>query len=378
MSEAATVRTPQKTREKLVVVDSDTHIDETEDTWTYVEPHERELAPVGAAPKQIDPSRPATRYWVIDGKRHLRFIRDDKRTGTNVEARELLDVNARLRAMDELGVDIHIIYPTLFLMAITDNPAADRAARRSYNRWLADRCQKSGGRLRWILMPPLMDMKETIEELRFGAANGACGILKKGDREAGHWVDDEYFFPMYEEAQRLNLPICFHTGSGTIDSTPAKNFTSSRLIRIGMPPQHAFHSLVFHNVPQKFPEVRWGFIEAGASWVPAALYNLGRTLKKRYHIESGPFTFSKYSVEGNVLAQNKLYVSCMVDEDLPYLVQTMGEDHMLTGSDYSHGDPAIELDFQVELQSRADRGEITQSLVRKIISDNPRRFYGLD
>ena len=45
---------------------------------------------------------------------------------------------------------------------------------------------------------------------------------------------------------------------------------------------------------------------------------------------------------------------------------------------YSHGDPAIELDFQVELQSRADRGEITQSLVRKVVSDNPRRFYGLN
>ena len=106
MSEAATVRTPQKTREKLVVVDSDTHIDETEDTWAYVEPHERELAPVGAAPKQIDPSRPATRYWVIDGKRHLRFIRDDKRTEElklRLTERELLDLS-RLAAMDDRSV----------------------------------------------------------------------------------------------------------------------------------------------------------------------------------------------------------------------------------------------------------------------------------
>ncbi len=378
MSEATPGRSPREAREKFVVVDADTHIDETEATWSYVEPHEKEMAPLAGAPRQIDPSRPATRYWVVDGRRHLRFIRDDARTGTTVETRELLDVTARLRAMDQMGVDVHVIYPTLFLMAITDNPAADRAARRSYNRWLAGRCERSNGRLRWIIMPPLMDMKETIEELRFGKAHGACGVLKKGDREAGAWVDDEYFFPLYEEAQRLNLPICFHTGSGTLDSTPAKNFTSSRLFRIGMPPQHAFHSLVFHNVPQRFPSLRWGFIEAGASWVPAVLYNLARTMKKRYHLGNGPFNFGQYSVAGNVLKNNNLYVSCMVDEDLPYLLKSMGEENILVGSDYSHGDAAIELDFQAELQGRADRGEISPGLVRRIISDNPRRFYGLE
>ncbi len=378
MTESASSQSPQKTRGTLLVVDADTHIDETEKTWAYVEPHEKDIAPVAGAPKQIDPSRPPTRYWIIDGKRHLRFIRDDKRTGTTVQTRELLDVDARVRAMDELGVDVHVIYPTLFLMAITDDPASDRAARRSYNRWLAERCEQSNGRLRWIIVPPLMDLKETIEELRFGKAHGACGVLKKGDREAGAWVDDEYFFPLYEEAQRLNLPICIPTGSGTLDNTPAKNFTSSRQLRIGMPPQHAFHSLLFHNIPQKFPQLRWGFIEAGASWVPSALYSLARTNKKRYHIESGPFSFSRYSIEGNLLKQNNLYVSCMVDEDLPYLVKSMGEENILVGSDYSHGDPAIELDFQVELQARADKSEITQSLVRRIISDNPRVFYGLE
>lgn len=377
MSVAASSQAPRDATKKFMVVDADTHIDENEQTWAYVEPHEKAIAPAAGAPKQLDPSRPATRYWVIDGKRHLRFIRDDVRTGTTIETRELLDVDARLRAMDEIGVDVHIIYPTLFLIAITDNPAADRAAKRSYNRWLAERCERSGGRLRWIAMPPLMDMKETVEELRFAKAHGACGVLKKGDCEAGAWLDDEYFFPMYEEAQRLDMPICIHTGSGTIDSTPAKNFTSSRLFRIGMPPQHAFHSLLFHSVPQKFPALRWGFIEAGASWVPAVLYNLERTLKKRYHIVSGPFNFAQYSVEGNLLKQNNLYVSCMVDEDLPYLVKFMGEDNILVGSDYSHGDAAIELDFQQELQTRADKGDISEGLVRRIISDNPLAFYGL-
>ena len=35
--------------------------------------------------------------------------------------------------------------------------------------------------------------------------HGACGILKKGDLEAGKWPADPYFFPLYEEANRLDL-----------------------------------------------------------------------------------------------------------------------------------------------------------------------------
>ena len=125
-----------------------------------------------------------TRYWVIDGKRQLRFIRSDKDSGTLVESRELLDVQVRLKHMDELGTDIQVIYPTLFLMEATERPEVSTALRRSYNRWLADRCGQSNGRLRWICLPPLLDMDETLKELRFAKEHGACGALKKGDREA--------------------------------------------------------------------------------------------------------------------------------------------------------------------------------------------------
>jgi len=91
----------------MPVIDADTHVDETEDTWEYLQPDEQSLKPSTQIPTNPDPSRPPSRYWLIDGKRQLRFIRDDKSTGTTVQARELLDVQARLRQMDELEVDVH-------------------------------------------------------------------------------------------------------------------------------------------------------------------------------------------------------------------------------------------------------------------------------
>ena len=361
----------------MPVIDADTHVDETEATWDFLEPDEQELRPTTAYPANPDPSRPPSRYWVIDGKRQLRLVRSDAATGTTVEARELLDVEARLRAMDEMGVDVHVMYPTLMLVEFSERPELELALRRSYNRWLADRSDRSHGRLRWVMLPPLRSMDQALEQLRFAKDHGACGILKKGDREAGKWPADPYFFPLYEEAERLNLPICFHTGSGVPDFTPAREFSLSAFHRITLPVAHASQSLILHEIPAKFPNLRFGFIEATASWVPFVLYDLRRRLERQARRQASVISGPKYELADNVLKANRLYVACQVDEDLPYILQHTGEDNLLVGSDFSHTDQAMELDFVGCLQRRADQGEIPQTAVRKLTYDNPKAFYGL-
>ncbi len=171
------------------------------------------------------------------------------------------------------------------------------------------------------------------------------------------------------------MPICFHIGSGVPDFTPAREFSYGRFIKLGMPVPHAFHSLIVHGVPARFPRLRWGFIESGASWVPFVLYDLRRRLAK-IEISSG-LGGPAYDLPEDVLRQNRFYVTIQVDEDLPYIIQHTGEDNLLIGSDYSHGDSSNEMDFPRLLQERADRGDISQTAVQKILSDNPRAFYGL-
>ena len=358
------------------IIDADTHVDETEATWEYCADDERVLMPVSEQPPNLDPNRPPTRYWRIDERRQPRFIRDDQATQTTVETRELIDVDARVRDMDAMGIAVQVIYPTLFLVGISERADIDLALRRSYNRWLADRCERSRGRLRWVCLPPTLNMDQAVAELRFAKDHGACGLLKKGDREAGKWPSDPYFFPLYEEAERLDLPICFHIGSGVPDFTPAREFSQGRFMRLGLAPVHAFHSLILHGIPEQFPKLRFGFIEAGASWVPFALYDLKRRMERRPQTDqilSGP----SYEVPPNVLEQNRLYVSIQVDEDLPYIMQSSGENTLLIGSDYTHNDPAGEMGFIGLLQQRVASGDLTQAQVDKILWDNPRRFYGL-
>src|SRR5438309_7116400 len=118
------------------VIDADTHVDETEDTWEWMEESDLQFKPEAAQPKNLDPNRPPTRYWIIDGHRQPRLHRDDSRTKTTVETRELLDPMARVRHMDELGTEVQVMYPTMFLVGVTSNSDAEYAVKRSYNHWL--------------------------------------------------------------------------------------------------------------------------------------------------------------------------------------------------------------------------------------------------
>ena len=358
------------------IIDADTHIDETEDTWEYMTGDDLQYKPTTQYPPNPDPTKIPTRYWLIDGKRQLRFLREDKESGTVVESRELLDVNVRLKHMDDLGTDIQVIYPTLFLMEATEKPEVVNALKRSYNRWLADRCSKTGGRLRWVCLPPFHDIDAAIKELRFAKENGACGILKKGDREVGKWIADPYFFPIYAEAEKLDLPICIHTGSGTIDIMPAREFSMAQFWRTKAPAINGIETLIIHNIPQQFPKLRFACVEAGASWVNFVDYDLRRRTQNhagRRSVQGGPET----KLVTNLFKNNRIYITCQVDEDLPSVLSYVGEDNLIVGSDYTHRDPSMELEFRKLLNERAERGEISHSAVEKMLYDNPKTLYGL-
>ena len=104
-------------------LDVDAYIDETEATWEYVDESESRFKPIS-----LDPGMPTLNHdarphklWLTDrpgpggnaiGQVGIRRWRDDKRTGTTQVTRELIDVDARVRHMDELRIDVQVIYPT--------------------------------------------------------------------------------------------------------------------------------------------------------------------------------------------------------------------------------------------------------------------------
>src|SRR5207245_1998481 len=80
----------------------------------------------------------------------------------------LSDPSARIRYMDELGVDVQILFPTFWLSEEVTNVVREAAMARSYNRWLAEATAESGGRLGWAVYTPVRAVDRALQELEFG------------------------------------------------------------------------------------------------------------------------------------------------------------------------------------------------------------------
>ena len=342
----------------MAVIDADAHVLETEKTWDYMLESERAMRP-RIMPTPNDPTS-GGESWLIDGL----YLGKARNVGheTPKEAREMDDIQARLNHMDALGVDVQVLYPTFCLRPFTRRPELELAIARSYNRWLIDIWKTAPTRLRWVAVLPLLSMDKALEEARFAKENGACGIFIRG-LEGDKRLSDSYFFPLYEEAGRLNLPVCVHsaTGSFTVHDYFADEcgFNKFKLAVVG-----SFHSLLFSGIPEKFPKTRWGFIEVSSQWVPYAINDFARRAERRGQ------TVNK----SEVLRQNRIYVAVQTDDDLPYVLQYSGDDMLVIGTDYGHNDTSSEI---LALRKLKEDGSVPAHAVNKILDDNARALYAI-
>ena len=85
----------------------------------------------------------------------------------------------------------------------------------------------------------------------------------------------------------------------------------------------------------------------------------------------------EFKLEDDLFKSNRVYVACQVDEDITMILNYIGEDNLLIGSDYTHQDTSHELEFRRMLEERVKREEVPATVVEKMTHDNPKAFYGL-
>ena len=357
----------------MPVIDCDAHVVETEHTWDFLEPSELQFRP-----QLVRPAGESSReYWLIDGK--LRGLaravitaadfeklsqRAGRRMDTPQETREMENVAGRVRHMDELGVDVQVLYPTIFIQQTADREEVDVALARSYNRWMAELTRGYEDRLKWVCVLPLLQMSEALEQLKWAHEQGAVGVFMRGV-EGDRLLHDPYFYPLYDEMVRRNMTVGVHIGNSNeqmCDVLSQRNgggtFWKFRLASVG-----AFHSLIMSELPEQFPTLRFHFAEAAAQWVPYVL----KDLKRRWPARGKVFP-------EDALARFNLWVSCQTDDDVAYLLKYTGEENVVIGTDYGHNDQSTEVEA---IRALKDTGELTPAQYRKIVDDNARALFAL-
>ena len=367
------------------IIDADTHIAESESMWKLIDPRMHHRRPVMVSAPEDTLYRDFNVLWLIDGnifpkasgKGGFRIItpaaskREAGRTDIHVGCREITDVAARLADMDKAGVAVQVIYPTLFLIDVTDDPELQGTLCGAYNKFLGQVFHQAGGRLRWVAVLPLASVDATIEQMHDAKQNGAVGIFFSGI-VGSLTLNNPHFFPIYAEAEKLGLPICVHTGQSSrhlrdfFDLELNGTFAASHL-----PPVIGFRDLVASEIPEKFPGLKFGFLEASASWVPFLYHHLKRSARPR---PSFPNARWKHASCKDLFRDYRIYIACEVDEDIPYLAEFIGDDHLMIGSDYGHNDPAEEKALVQTMRSRED---LSPESVERILIHNPKEFYAL-
>ncbi len=114
--------------------------------------------------------------------------------------------------------------------------------------------------------------------------------------------------------------------------------------------------------PKRFPNLKFGFIEVRAQWIPYMAVEIARR-----------FDRADNSVARNLIRDNHVYVTCQTDDDLPQVLKYSGEDNIVIGSDYGHNDTSAEIEALRTIKKRA---KSSRALSTRFSTTMPRRCTG--
>jgi len=368
-----------------LVIDGDTHIEEHPAVWEYIDDEFKARRPVTIEINTI-PGRPERDvHWFIDGAVFPRMMGHGvtchgspvlttfaKRKPASVEAQAILNVNDRLAAMDLVGVDVHVVYPTVFLQTVTNDFRYEGALMRSYNDYVAQRSGDARGRLRWIAAVPIRHVRGAVHEMRRCHAMGASGVMLLGSA-GDQLLHERVFDPFWETAELLRMPICIHTGwshnslLASCDS-PAAGLVLSVDFSLVL----GLFSFVAGGIFDRFPHLKVGLIEGGVEWFPVAVKRMQHWLETPTGHPWPAKQEPRY-----YLSECAIYFGVGGDEDdLPHVIKVLGEDRLIGGQDFPHTHFKGSRLGQSFLDLR-ERKDVSDDTKRKIICDNAAAFYGI-
>ncbi len=202
--------------------------------------------------------------------------------------------------LDELGIDVAVLYPTvgLTVMAVDDEELR-RALARACNRYYAEAYGPYADRLVTVGVIPTYDPREAIAELDHATSQlGLRGFLfgglvlrpapgHEGDR-AARWVDglglDSAFDydPLWRRCVELGVSPTFHsTGIGFGSRVSPTNYVANHIGNFAAGTEAVCRSLFFGGAMARFPELRFAFLEGGVGWACNLLADLVGHFEKR-------------------------------------------------------------------------------------------------
>ncbi|MDJ0559361.1 MAG: amidohydrolase family protein, partial [Microcystis sp. M53599_WE4] len=283
---------------------------------------------------------------------------------------------SHVQSMTQMGIDVAFIYPNygLWLFAIDSLPAEVMGAFvRAYNTWLYEEyCSYDPARLKGVAAVNQHDPEDMVKELHRMANLGWKAVFLRPNPVKGRILSDPAYEPFWTACEDLDMAVGIHEGHWSrLPTTGADRFNTRFALHACSHPMEqmmALLALIEGGVLERHPQLRIGFLESGCGWLPYWLWRLD----EEYQV-------TPWEVKDRVRLMPSEYFrrQCFiaVEPSEPYLSQLIdyiGSDNIIFGSDYPHMDHKPDIVSQV-LKLEKD---LAKETVEKILADNPTRFYG--
>jgi predicted TIM-barrel fold metal-dependent hydrolase len=259
------------------------------------------------------------------------------------------DAEHRLELLDEQGIDYALMLPTLASLIeerMRDDPELCATAIHALNLWMLEAwpyAYKDRIFSTPIVTPGIVD--RAIQELEFLLENDARVILMRPAPAWGFQGPRSFALPEFDtywsKVEEAGILVVIHASdSGYVrytnewegKSTETQAFAQPQPFSASVRDTHrdiqdAVTSLITHGTLRRHPKLRIALIENGAGWVPSLLEHLDhtyRTMPQEY-AEAPSDTFKRH-----------FWMHPFHEEDPRGLVELLGADHVIFGSDYPH------------------------------------------
>jgi hypothetical protein len=277
------------------------------------------------------------------------------------------------RQMESIGIDYQVQFPTPMLhLGMHPDPQIETALSWAYTRWLTEEILPHDDRIMTLVYLPFTDADASLRAVEtFGSRPGVVGFMVTGARYKA--VHDNAYMKVYRAIEERDLPIAFHAssyphermfeGMNKFLSAHALGFTFYNMVHLT--------NCVINGLPERFPNLKWIWMESGLAWIPFMMQRLDNEYTMR--TSEAPLLTMKPS---DYMRRNFYYTTQPIENgDLEALEHTMkmvnAESQLLFASDYPHWD------FNLP-STIYDLPFLSMTAKRNILGETARRIFHLE
>jgi predicted TIM-barrel fold metal-dependent hydrolase len=303
------------------------------------------------------------------------------------EIPELYRKAERLMLMDEQNLEAVIMLPTVGVLVepdLEDMPDVLTANYRSFNRWVEDEWgYGSDGRVFGVPMISLVDIDWAVAELHRVVGLGAKFIYMRTGPVQGFSPGLPRFDKFWAEVESTGVRVILHVGNagfaqmystqwGEPGDVPLVRYSAFQQYTcvVERPISDTLAAMILHNLFGRFPDIEVLSIENGSSWVAPLLKGMDKAAKMSSAMgltPGGPLT----GLPSETFRRN-VYVAPFHEDDIVGLVELIGADRVLFGSDYPHAEGLTKpMDFTAALDG------LNEEQVRSVMRSNAAELLDL-